>query len=393
MRRDRLNMLAAVAAVFVVALGCRLSLPYRPHNEGDERIYRALVEQWDAGRGHTLQGHALLQEPGTDRVQYGQKLFFHPPGGIALFWAGHRLFGERGFLLVELASFALFFGAVVVLAALVIEPFGILEALLAAILAGFSPIMLHVTAHYWLDGPVLALSTLAAAFAVWGLRRESPGWMTLAGVALGAAALVKPTAFLVVPGLAALAVARRPLSVKQAAIVLGCAAATFAPWLIWRWQVMGTPFPGWAGKPTQNLATLNPYVHYVTVIRKPWVYLGLLPRVHATLLPACLLGIAQWRRPALRRVSLALIVWIAFIVLVHVALGYLGFSKVLRYVILVSPAVIVLFVAQAGAAWRERERRWVLLALAAAGLMLEIVQGVRTMAFGRDLILPWPFGL
>jgi len=387
----------AAAIVFVVAMACRLYLPYRAHDEGDERIYHALVEQWDAGRGHTLQGHPILQEPGTDVAQYGQKLFFHPPGGIALFWLGHKVAGERGFILAEMFSFALFYVATLLLAAQVIEPFGALEASITALLAGFSPIVLHVTAHYWLDGPVLAFATLAAALAVAAVRRRHTGLAVAAGFALGAASLVKPTAFLIVPGIAAVALAvlprRERIGVRRSAIFLATAAMLFAPWLLWRWHVLGTPFPGWAGRPTENLATINPYVHYVTVVRSPWIYVRLLPRVHTTLVPSCLMLVAHWRIQPLRRTSLALLLWAAAIVLVHVGLGYLGFSKVLRYVILVSPALIVLFAAHAGTAWRRTPRSWALVGLALVGLALEIVQGVHTMRLNKDLILPWPGGL
>jgi 4-amino-4-deoxy-L-arabinose transferase-like glycosyltransferase len=342
-----------------------------------------------------------LDESGTDRAQYGQKLFFHPPGGIAAFWIAHRLFGERGFLVVELASFAVFFWSTVLLAASLVDPFGVPESVLTALLSGFSPIMLQVTARYWLDGPVVALATLAAALFVLALRGRGGHALVGAGVALGLASLVKPTAFLIVPGLAALAIAIAPdrrlrVRLVDAVVVLGTAGALYAGWMVWRWRVMGSPFPGWAGRPTEHLAAINAYVHYVTVERGPWIYARLLPEVHTTLVPACVLMLAQWRRQPLRRVSLALLAWIAAIVGVHVVLGYLGFSKVLRYVILVSPAVIVLFVAQAGALWRRRATTpvaWVLIGLALAGGVLEIVSGVHTMVIDKDLIIPWPWGL
>ena len=40
---------------------------------------------------------------------------------------------------------------------------------------------------------------------------------------------------------------------------------------------------------------------------------------------------------------MSLLVWIFTVLLVHVALGYIGYSKVIRYVILITPAVILLF--------------------------------------------------
>ena len=383
----------------MLALTCRLSLPYRPHHEGDERIYTALVEQLDAGRGYTLQGHPLLEEPGTDVVQYGQKLFFHPPGGIVLFWAFRHLFGASGFLAVQLASFALFFWCVVLLARRVAPRFETIEAVIAAGLAGFAPIMLHVTAHYWLDGPLLAVATLAALIYLASVESQSARLACVAGLALGYAGLIKPTAVLIVPGLLVLAfvlASNRGTRVRRdhAAIFLGTAALVFSTWLAWRFRVMGTPFPGWAGRPTGNLATINPYVHFVTVVRGPWVYLRLLPETLPTLPVSIALLLATWSRRPLRKVSLALLSWIAVIVLVHVALGYLGFSKVLRYIILVSPATILLFVLQGGEAWRNRRgpAAWAPAGLAAAAFVYEIGQGIHTIVASRDLIIPWPWG-
>jgi 4-amino-4-deoxy-L-arabinose transferase-like glycosyltransferase len=384
----------------VAALAVRLSVPYRPHVEGDERIYLALVENIDAGRGYTLQGHPLLEEPGTDRVQYGQKLFFHPPGGIALFWVGKHLVGERGFLAVQLFSWALFFWTMMGLTRRAAEEFGTVEAVLAAGLAGFAPILLHVTAHYWLDGPLLACATLAVLLYVVAVERGSIGWALAAGLTLGYAGLIKPTAVLIVPGAAvfvrAIAVNRgwKPRR-DHALVALGAAGAVFSIWLAWRWTVLGTPFPGWAGRPTGNLATINPYVHFVTVIRGPWVYLRLLPETLPTLPVAFVFLLVFWKRLDLRRVSIALALWIGFIILVHVALGYLGFSKVLRYVILVSPATILLFVVQGASAWRAAKPNgegWGLAGLAAVAFIYEIGQGIHTMAVSRDLIIPWPFG-
>ncbi|HEX4824045.1 MAG TPA: glycosyltransferase family 39 protein [Candidatus Polarisedimenticolaceae bacterium] len=388
--------------VFAAALAVRRGIEIRAHVEGDERIYHALVEQWDAGRGYTLQGHPLLQEPGTDVEQYGQKLFFHPPGGIALFWVAHRFFGDPGFMLVEVLSFAVFFWATLALTALLVRPFGIFEATVGSLLAGFSPIVVQVTARWWLDGPVVALATLAAVLGLVAARRGSVAWAAGAGLALGAAALVKPTAFLIMPGLALLAlIAAKDAGVKPArraaAVALGTAAACYGVWLLWRWHVTGTPFPGYAGRPMPRLVATNPYVHYVTVERGPLVYLRLLPEVLPTLVPACVLTAMQSGRVRLRSISLALVAWIATIVIVHVGLGAIGFSKVLRYVILVSPAAIVLFVAQSSALLRaglpRSAGRWVLAVACAAAVVLEIVQGIHTMVLDRDLIIPWPWGL
>jgi hypothetical protein len=100
-----------------------------------------------------------------------------------------------------------------------------------------------------------------------------------------------------------------------------------------------------------------------------------------------------------RRAGLALAGWIALVVGCHVVLGYHGYSKLLRYVILVTPATVLLFALVTSAAWRQarasatpaagRALLYALLAAAVAGFALEIAQGVITPFFDpSDLIRP-----
>jgi len=102
-------------------------------------------------------------------------------------------------------------------------------------------------------------------------------------------------------------------------------------------------------------------------------------------------------------VALALLGWIAVVLAVVVGLGAIGYSKLLRYAILVTPATVLLFgiaagelarrLADPGLAPRERGRVRGLLGLAVAGLVLEVAQGVFTpLDPGVDLIRPvlWP---
>lgn len=384
-----------VLAIFLVALGCRTVIFFRPHLEGDEMIYAALVDNLDAGKGYTLRGHPLLGKPWIEIETYGRALFFHPPGGIGLFWALHQLFGSAGFGVVQLVAFAVFFGSMLWLAAQVLVPLSGRDAVLVAALAGFTPIMTHVVSRWWLDGPLLAFATLATALFLRACRRDSLAGSALAGLALGYASLVKPTAVLVAPGALALALALGVLPlralVRHALCWGGVAACVLAPWLLYQWSVIGNPFAVAPGRPSQRLVEMNRYVHFLTVLRSPWIYVALLPRAVWTLGPSLLLFAATARRDAaVRRIGLALLAWIALVVGCHVVLGYQGYSKLLRYVILVSPATVLLFALVTSAAWRRTGAlRVALLALAAAGLVLELAQGVVTPLFDpSDLIRP-----
>src|SRR4029078_2736266 len=64
--------------------------------ENDEIVYATLVDQLDAGKGYTLRGSDILEKPWINREQYDRALFFHPPGGIVLFWATHLVTADGG---------------------------------------------------------------------------------------------------------------------------------------------------------------------------------------------------------------------------------------------------------------------------------------------------------
>ena len=394
----------AVFALFLAGLACWLTIFSRAHQEGDEWIYRALVQQLDAGRGYTLQGHPLLEEGYIVRETYGKSLFFHPPGGLGFFWIMHRFFGETGFGLAQLVSYTVFFWAIMLLAKLVLDPMSNLQAIVTASLSAFTPIMTHVTARFWLDGPLLAAATGAVALFLLAYKREKLLWACAAGVLLGYAALIKPTAILILPGLVALAWAVGPRNSWRTLtiytlFVLGIAACFLLPWEVYRWTVVGNPFAISPGRPAPELVATNRYVYFLTVVRSPWSYLSLLPRVVWTVVPSLLLLAFQWPIPAVRRIGLALLIWIAFVLAVNIGLGFVGYSKLLRYVILLTPATILLFSLVVGSAWERLASGQslpggkivtsALLALALVGGTLEIVQGIKNpLEKTSDLILP-----
>src|SRR4029450_2657701 len=95
--------------------------------------------------------------------QYGYDLFFHPPGAVALFWLFDHFFGERGFPLVQVCSFVVFFWSLMWLGTQLIRPFGAIAAITLAILGAITPIMAFVAGRFWLDEPILAFCTLSAA--------------------------------------------------------------------------------------------------------------------------------------------------------------------------------------------------------------------------------------
>lgn len=384
-----------------------------PFLENDENIYIALVEQLDRGKGYTLQGHPILRQSWINHEQYDQPLFFHPPGGLALFWLMHRIWPSAGFAVVQVVSYGIFYWSMVAFAGLIFRPSVQLATVLTGVLAAFSPIMTHVVGRFWLDGPLLAFTTLAAVVFLYGMARSSTAFICVAGVLLGYASLIKATAFLVLPGLAAItpvfvlasrdrnSLAERRRAAWHFILFLLVAFTVQLPWEIWQWAMFGTPFPYWAGKPAADLVLGNAYVYYLTIWRQPWVYLELLPQVLWTLVPSLLLLGLQWTNRDLRLKALGLLTWIGTVVGTHIVLGFLGYSKLLRYVILITPASVMLFVLVTlgviEGIWRNQPlaggRRIAIAAvvLAATGMVFEITQGVVTPLYHNvDIIKPLP---
>lgn len=398
---------SSAAGFFLVGLLCRLVVFTGAHVEGDENIYRALVGQLEAGRGFNLLGTPLLERLSPEL--YGHPLFFHPPGGIVLFLLFHRIAGELAYPLVQVLSYVLFFWSMLALARAALGPLGGVRLHVVCALAAFSPIMTHVATHYWLDGPLLAFATLGSALFVSGVQRGTTRRVVLAAAAIGYASWIKIAALAVVPGLLLLGLAlaepeRRTSTLRLGLIFTGLVATIQLPWELWQWRVVGSPFPTWAGRPPADLIARNKFVYSITVTRPAWMYLTLMPRVLWTCIPslACLFLLRL--EPRVRRIALALVIWIAVVLAAMMTLGTTGSSKLLRYAITVTPATILLFLLLAGEVWRARAdvasggrasgNRAVLvrplLVLAAAGLVLEVFQGLYMPLAFRDAALIMP---
>jgi len=366
--------------------------------ENDEKIFLALIAQLDAGRGYNLRGHPILNEPWLAADQYGQALFFHPPGGIALFWILHRVAGEAGPALAQLLCFVIFFWSVMLLGDTMLKPADAPTMALLAVSAAFTPIMAHVAGRLWLDGPQLAFSTAAwAAFALGWARRKT--WIVCAaGVLLGYACLIKLNAFLIVASVVAAGWAVTPREDRRRFVLacllfVGIGALVELPWSLWQWHLLGSPFPGWAGKPTALLVKSNRYVYYLTVIRPSWIYLELLPQVIWTAVPSLVLLGFEWRNRYVRALGLALVAGIAAVVGADIVLGAIGYAKILRYAILVTPATSLLFALVTAAlfrAWRDtrpvpggKPMVAALVVLAMAGLTAEVAQSLQTTFVGN----------
>jgi peptidoglycan/LPS O-acetylase OafA/YrhL len=129
----------------------------------------------------------------------------------------------------------------------------------------------------------------------------------------------------------------------------------------------------------------------VTIERSPWAYLRLLPTTVWTLVPSLAVAALLPPRRRERAFVAAVVAWIAVVTAVAIGLGALGYSKLLRYVVLAAPATVLL------AGWAtariEEEllaassRRAGAVALAlflAVGCALEVAHGFQTTRIYPD---------
>jgi len=288
---------------------------------------------------------------------------------------------------------------------------------LVALLSSFNPLMAHVTTKFWLDGPLLAFATFGAALFLHSFVKRNVATAVAAGIIVGYASLIKLTAFLVMPGLLIVCVAAiRPPKWKMFVTYTLCfvipAVIVQAPWELWQWMVVGSPFPQWAGKPSETLIRSNAYVHFLTVVRSPWIYLTTTPMVLTTIVPSIALLILSYARgnedrklkpdelptSHIRATATACLLWMMIVVAFNMALGFAGYSILLRYLILLTPASIFLPSLLVPHTMEQRSRKGTftsrlelpLLICCAVGILAEVATGINAaLHVQRALIIPF----
>lgn len=217
--------LAALAAAFILP-----GLGTESLTNWDEAIYGVVVRE-------------LLEHPGVTLHYGGEPLFAKPP---LLFWlmaASSAVLGLTEFAL-RLPS-ALFGLLTVILAYLAgRELAGRASGILAALLLLGVPHFVAWSRLAMLDVPLVAFGLLSVVLILYGERR--PGLTIAAGAAFGLAILTKwVAAFLFVPGLVALVVARRGVRALVSREMLAAAGAALLialPWHLHQAIVYGRDF-------------------------------------------------------------------------------------------------------------------------------------------------------
>jgi 4-amino-4-deoxy-L-arabinose transferase-like glycosyltransferase len=366
------------------------------HREGDEVLYRALMQQMRAGKGYTLRGHPVLSTGWFSREVYDKPVFpQHPPGGILLFLACDQLTPGSGASTAQILSFSLFCAGILLMGRALERGGRPTGAIFMAIASAFSPIAAHVAVKQWLDAPLLGFATLGSGFYLLGVRRRRWSLVLAGGAFLCYACWIKLTAIGMFPWLLILSVVmenddRARFAWRSMAVLVLSALAAVLPWQLWlSAHGMGI---GAAARPGLELLQTNRYVRFITLERSPLVYLTLTPLVLWTLWPSALLLALHGRRRTASRVQLGLAAWVAGTLLTYVCLGAIGYSKLLRYAILVTPGAILLFSSLAGDLLKRHvpvsRTGWRFAAgLVFVGLGLEIVQGIHLTLQRSDALI------
>lgn len=207
-----------------------LSAPIDPADGMDESDYEVFAYQMSRGEGYVL-------EDGTPSAR-------RPPGTSLLIVPFYLLFGRS--LLAARLWFAFLSAINCAAAAWVVRRHcGPVIALLTAAAMAVNPGLFYYSLHLWSEAPFALVITLAVGSSLRAVELNSRKWTALAGIAWGAAMLLRPQIALLAPCvLIGLLWWRREerkawLSelLKEGLIVL----VVISPWLARNCAVMGTP--------------------------------------------------------------------------------------------------------------------------------------------------------
>ena len=341
--KKRIPSLAFVFAIFLIGLFVRLAhtqffLDY------DEMIYRALVEQLRAGHGYTLKGHVLLSNVYTDQSMYNAPYFYHPPFAIYFFSFVSLFFHELNFGLsvAQFLCFAIFyFFTLASLHRLQLLTSPLKTALISMVIA-FSPVFAQTNTKVWIDNPRLAFLAVHFFLTILAAQKKSGKLYALSIFSALAVILCKVDALLALLFVQwigyALSTDLRRTKMIWSSLVLGVSALAATAWMI------GTGALEYgSGKPSAQLLQSSNFVAFVTLDLSPNILFLHYVQVFATLLPSIAILWMQGWKPKLKNIETICMLWILAFWIFYTLLAMSGFSKLLRYEILSTPAAILLF--------------------------------------------------
>lgn len=336
--------------MFFFAIGCFLRMPFIAisHNEGDEIIYQTLVDQISGTGGYSLQNSPVMANSFFIKSHYNTPLFFHPPMGIYVFRTFKIMFGRIGLFFAQLACFFLFYVAVQI-AVYLYAGSSLLTAFIGGALAAFSPIVVQTNMKIWIDNPKIAFASLAFSMVLLAYHQRSRLISVCSGVLFFAAVFTKLDAALMLPVVASAMLGLGDFKktdsyhalIKFLVSPLCGVSVAILIWLIWSHITTGSFFFGNPGMPSPELLANNAFIRHVTNDRPFYYYLYAIPIVYPTLVWS-IVALFFFRVEKVWQMR-PLVCSILLIVFIYTVLGYLGYSKLLRYVSLIAPLSAVLF--------------------------------------------------
>ena len=263
------------------------------HLEGDELVFRTLVEQVQGSFfNYSLRGTPLLAQ--LNKQNYDLPIFFHPP---AFVYTTVLL----GFLPVPLVPVLMNLGTVALVFFIARRLYDDERALWAAFLAAVCPVMWFLSQKIWLDNMVILTTTASVAAALWAAEQGREWAYAVAGAVLGLAILTKVTAVLICLPVAAFLWQRDAGGItlsKAAAFVLP--AALLAGW----WELTLHAFNNqWLPSAFPNPEMIAQFPFVAAIVARPW-YFYLVNLIATT--PIYLLALDALRRRQPRDLALGL---------------------------------------------------------------------------------------
>ena len=379
-KREWIFLLLALAILFVASFVRLTSMTQ--FSDGDEYIYAALVQQLQAGRGYTLRGHPLLNSPLISKSHYDSAYFFHPPVGVFFFYLVAKIIHPLSSALrwAQIFSFAIFYFAMLVTRQLLQNDRRLLPFLAFALLVAFTPIYAHTNMKAWIDNPRLAFFALHFVFLLYATQR--PRVWALLGVILSSLLVVlsKVDGLLALPFVQVFVLLLNFKENKKY-VPIGLAVLLFNLIVVVLWLWLSNALHYAPGHPSQELLNMNPFIRYVTLAVSPWIFFIGFAKVVSTFLPsAIVLLVCRKGRFGPPEV---LLLWVFCFCSAYFLLGSFGYSRVLRYLLFVTPACLLLFsYAIEQLLFLQKGQRGLTIAfttLLLLGFGLEIYQGVQTI--------------
>jgi hypothetical protein len=394
-REQRIAYWAYVAFVLVFALTCRSVIFGLPDEENDEMIFRALVESLSTGLGYTLRGHSLLSTNFAEIARtYDSPVFIHPPAGIFYFYAITKVFGLTRWALrfAQPLAFAVYYLAGLKALDFYMPDLERGARFLAAPLFAFTPVYAHTNLKVWLENPRLAFFMVHFFCLAFYLRAPSRAKAILAVLTSLAPVLTRVDSLAAYPFLYAFADSIFPRHRRFFWGLLLLNALAVVSWLLYSSALQYGP-----GRPPAELLEHNKFLRFFVVEFSSWNFAAHFFKLTASLLPAvvALLGLSALGMisgSARPRWTLAL--WALSQVALYAALGFFGYMKLQRFLILALPASVFLAVITASDLIRARKSLAVLAlaAFLALGVFIEVGEGIYVLfTNGTEASLRPPF--